>query len=346
MPPHSDKIQARAYTDRHGKTRWRVRLGKLQRDVPPPSHPDHKMRVAKAIVDMEVPKSPHARFTLAWLISDYQLMNDEWAALGDKTRKDKSALMNRMIRAWGKYDIRTLKPSDLIKKMDEVKAAATHNRMKTIWSQILSHAKKRGYVKEDISEHLERRKRATKHTHIWTFEEQQKYCAYWASGTRQRLVYDLMVETCQSCADVASMGLRIDDDGFLGGSRSKTHEAFSVTVSPELTAQLQGKQNQKAYVINSYGDPYTQRGLHNALSKWINQAGLPDRCTPHGLRGLGLTIYAENNATEKELMTIGGFKNSSEVKIYIRAANNRKLAKSAYRKKVAGNLANNYGEPS
>lgn len=336
MPPRSNNPKAKAYTDRHGKTRWRVRMGKLQRDVPPPSDPSHRARVAKAILEMEIPASPYEDYSLSWLIADYQAENNDWKSLGDKTRKDKAALMARMEGAWGHMDVRALKPTSLVRMMDGVKADTTHNRMKTLWSQLLTHGKRRGYLKEDVSEHIERRKRVTKHTHIWTAAEQAKYCARWAVGTRQRLVYDLMVETCQSCADVSHMSAKVEG-GFMDGNRKKTRGKFSVNISPELEAVLATKQNQKAYVLNGYSRPYSERGLHNALSKWIDEAGLPKDCTPHGLRGVGLTMYAENGATEKELMTIGGFKNSSEVKIYIRAANRRKLAKSAYDKKVAGN---------
>jgi site-specific recombinase XerD len=314
--------------------------------VPPPNHPDHRARVAAAVVDMEGKRSPHARYSLSWVIADWQATSPAWRSLGPKTRKDKAALLKRMEKPWGKYDMRTLDGPALTALMDTVKADATHNRMKTLWHQLFKHMQKRGWVSHDPTDAIERRKWKTSHTHIWTAAERKTYCDYWPIGTKQRAAYHLMFDTRQSCADAAYMGRRMVEDGFLTEERRKTGGRFTVRLTGDLERAVEPFSSLTTYLLTQSGKPYSERGLHNAMSKWIGEAGLPDRCTPHGLRGAGLTEDAEAGATEKELMNIGGFENSSEVKIYIREANRRTLATRTYERHKAANRGEHGGEPT
>lgn len=331
----SSNTSARPYRDRHGKTRWRVRVGKQQRNVPPPNHPDHRAMVAAAILDMEKKRTPHGRNTLSWVVANYTATSPAWRALGDKTKKDKSALFRRMEKAWGKYDLTTLPAVKLAELMDGVEADATHNRMLTLWRQLFAHMKKRGWRKDDPSAGIERRKWTVEHTHIWTDQELDAYRRRWPLGSKQRAAFHLMFDTRQACADAAHMGRRMEDDGLIKGRRVKTRGQYTVSISDDLEAAIAPFRSLTTYLLTHKGESYSERGLHNAMSDWIEAAGLPKACTPHGLRGAGLTRDAEAGATEKELMETGGFQNTSEVKIYIREADRRKLAETVARKRSA-----------
>lgn len=294
---------------------------------------------------MEGKRSPYPRYSLAWVIADWQATSPTWRNLGPKAKKDKAALLKRMQKPWGKYDMRTLDGPALVRLMDAVKADATHNRMKTLWNQLFNHMKKRGWVSYNPSEAIERRKWKTKHTHIWTDAERAQYCERWPIGSKQRAAFHLMFDTRQACADAAHMGLRMASGGFLSGERVKTNGRFTVRISDDLKEAVRPFRSLSTYLLTVEGKPYSERGLHNAMSDWISEAGLPDRCTPHGLRGAGLTQDAENGATEKELMNIGGFENSSEVKIYIREANRRRLANRTHERRLAASRGELSGEP-
>jgi len=67
----------------------------------------------------------------------------------------------------------------------------------------------------------------------------------------------------------------------------------------------------------------------------IVAAGLPDRCSSHGLRKAASRRLAEAGCTEKEIQAITGHVSLAEVARYTRAANQKKLARSAVRKLTA-----------
>jgi len=345
MPRHSNNIKARSYTDRHGRTRWRVRVGKSQRNVPPPSAPDHLAKIAAAVLDMTPSEAVSAKYTLSWMVADYQASSPVWRAHGPKTRKDKSALLKRMEDKWGIFDMRTLTEEKLSELMDAVKSPATHNRMKTLWSQMFDHMKKRGWRKDNPSKAIERRKWKVTHTHIWTDAERAQYCEKWPVGSKPRAAYHLMFDTRQACADAAHMAFRMESQGVLRGDRVKTGGTYTIVISDDMEAAIAPFRSLSAYLLTSQGKPYSERGLHNYMSKWIGEAGLPSRCTPHGLRGAGLTKDAEAGATESELMNTGGFENSSEVKIYTREASRVKLAKATAKRRKAVHRKTKGGTP-
>jgi len=278
MPPRSRKIEARPYKDRHGKTRWRVRVGKQQRNVPPPSAPNHRIKMAQAVAEMEAKKSPYATYSLSWVIADYQATSPYWKKeIGEKTRKDKGGLMRRMEKVWGQYDMRNLTEAALVKLMDTVPAGATHNRMKTIWNQLFNHMKRRKWRMDNPADAIERRNWKKKHTHIWTDAERKMYCDHWPLGTKQRLAYHLMFDTRQASVDAGKMSYTMVTDGFLEWVREKTQARFTVVVTDDLRAAYAPFKSLTTFMLTEQGKPYSKRGIHNAISKWIAEAGLPDR---------------------------------------------------------------------
>jgi len=313
---------------RHGKTRLRFRRKSFQRWLPDLAADDFEDKYAQAMKDYGSQKSPHSKNSLSWLINDYTQNSPEFKSLGAKTRKDKLALFARMQKAWGGNDIRNLSRPVLVKLMDSIEAPATHNRVLTILRQIFAHALDRGYVRGNIALTIPKRRTKTKTTHAWTFSERQKFEEYWPTGSRERLAYALMFYTCQGSADASKMGRHMERDNRIEGRRVKTGVAFHAPISLELETELSHWRNQLVYILTAEGKPFTERGFHNWFSRAIDQACLPNICTPHGLRGAGCTELAENGATAKEIMAYAGFETMSEAQKYVRSANKKKLADS------------------
>ena len=59
------------------------------------------------------------------------------------------------------------------------------------------------------------------------------------------------------------------------------------------------------------------------------RAGLPKRCSIHGLRKGGARRLAEAGASTKEIMSITGYKTYGEVQRYVDAADEAQLARQA-----------------
>ncbi len=80
--------------------------------------------------------------------------------------------------------------------------------------------------------------------------------------------------------------------------------------------------------MTEFGKPFTAAGFGNWFRKRCDEAGLK-HCSAHGLRKAGVTIGADNGATEHQLMAIYGWESPKQAALYTRKANRKKLAGAA-----------------
>jgi integrase len=70
-----------------------------------------------------------------------------------------------------------------------------------------------------------------------------------------------------------------------------------------------------------------------SFSQWLvkarKAAKLPDECVPHGLRKVAATNLAEAGASEFMLMSVMGWTNPSQAKVYTEKARRKSMAKKA-----------------
>ena len=75
--------------------------------------------------------------------------------------------------------------------------------------------------------------------------------------------------------------------------------------------------------------PFSSKGVGNFMAARIGKAGLPDRCVTHGLRKAAARRLAGPDCSANEIASITGNASLEEVARYTRAAEQRKLARSA-----------------
>jgi len=68
------------------------------------------------------------------------------------------------------------------------------------------------------------------------------------------------------------------------------------------------------------------------VSDAIREAGLPQRCVPHGLKKAAARRLAEAGCSTSEIMAITGHKTPAEVECYTRAAEQERLARQAIKR--------------
>ena len=85
----------------------------------------------------------------------------------------------------------------------------------------------------------------------------------------------------------------------------------------------------KKWLVGSRGGSFTDQGLTDWFSAEIAKAGLPARCTPHGLRKRCLTDMAERGCTIHEIMSVSGHLTMKEVERYTRMADRARNARAA-----------------
>jgi len=74
------------------------------------------------------------------------------------------------------------------------------------------------------------------------------------------------------------------------------------------------------------------KGFGNMMSDAIREAGLPQRCKPHGLRKAAARRLAEAGCSATEIIAIIGYKTLAEVERYTRAAEQEQLARRAIKR--------------
>lgn len=178
--------------------------------------------------------------------------------------------------------------------------------------------------------------------HTWTEDEIDQYEKFWPRGTMQRTAFDLLLYTGQRSADVRQMkpvaitpyGVNVVAE-FVDGvdvKQQKTKSFLTVPITDEIKKSLSTIQPDANFLVEtSFGNPFTEKGFSNYISKAATKAGLP-HCSAHGLRKSASTRLADAGCTEAEIMAITGHKTSREVSRYTRAANQRKLAQQAMQK--------------
>ncbi|MGJ8589591.1 MAG: tyrosine-type recombinase/integrase [Yoonia sp.] len=90
----------------------------------------------------------------------------------------------------------------------------------------------------------------------------------------------------------------------------------------------------ETYLVTEYGKPFSIKGLGNKFRDWCDEAGLPQRCSMHGLRKAGAVAMAESGSTPHDIMAVTGHRTLSEVQRYTEEAKRTKLAKQEFERRA------------
>jgi integrase len=169
--------------------------------------------------------------------------------------------------------------------------------------------------------------------HTWTVDEVGQFEKRHPIGTKARLALALLAFTGQRRSDVTRFGRQHTRNGEITFTQFKGRKRNPKLLTLPILSMLQevidaSPCGDLAFLVNDLGRPFTDAGFGNKFREWCDQAGL-HHCTAHGLRKAGATIAADNGATEFQLMAIFGWSSLKMAEKYTRAANQKKLARSA-----------------
>lgn len=163
--------------------------------------------------------------------------------------------------------------------------------------------------------------------HTWTEEEIETYAAHHAPGTRARRALALLLFTAQRRSDVIVMGRQHIRSGRLVMRQQKTGVLIDIPIHPELQAVLDATSaNNLTFLTTAHGKPFTAAGFGNWFRECCVAAGLPKRCSAHGLRKAASRRLAEAGCTPSEIGAITGHTTLKEIERYTAAADRRHLA--------------------
>ena len=326
-----------AFRDRAGRMRYYFR--RLGKRTPLPGLPgsDEFMRVYSTLLSAPskaVPQRPVvAPKTFAALAIRYY-SPPQYLALSATSRNNYRRVIDGFLEEHGHRRVNQMKREHVdvvIGKLASKPGAGIVllKRMRTL----VRYAMALGWTDRDPTAGVKGYK--SKEIHTWTEREIDIFEARWPEGTRERLAFALLLYTGQRGSDVHHMTWADIVQGAIRVAQQKTAAKLTIPIHDTLDRTLEiTNRDQGTILITAYGQPFSVKGFGNMVSAAIHEAGLPDRCKPHGLREAAARRLAEAGCSASEIAAITGRKTLAEVERYTRAADQVRLARQAIRKQI------------
>jgi integrase len=182
--------------------------------------------------------------------------------------------------------------------------------------------------------------------HTWTLEEIEQYRARHPVGTMARLALELLLTATARRGDGIALGRQHVRNGWLVYTQEKNRKRKPMTVEIPIPASLAAAIEARpsppdslTFLTNEWGRPFGKKSFNTQFRKWCNEAGLPERCVPHGLRKGGATLMGNSGCTVHEIAAVTGHRTLKEVQRYTEAYDRKQAAVRAQAKVAnAGNV--------
>jgi integrase len=163
----------------------------------------------------------------------------------------------------------------------------------------------------------------------WSDEDLDAFEAAYSHGTRQRLIYEVLLCTGLRVGDAARVGKQHVKDGVLRLKTEKTRTPVALRVLPRLTHALavgpKGLDTELAWItLKRTGKAMDKNYLGRMFGEACRKIGL-DR-SAHGLRKAAARRYIEAGARPEQLKAIFGWETSAMVDKYTKKFNRAKVA--------------------
>mgnify|MGYP000849573927 FL=1 len=206
---------------------------------------------------------------------------------------------------------------------------SSHNRLLSLLRRLLNHAVVLEWIDVSPLQVFKKRKLGRGYA-TWTEEHIAAYEATWPVGTIQRTAFDLLVWTGQRSADARVMGWHQIEGDRIVLAQSKTENPVSIPICAPLAESLATvPSDQPFFLVSKTCKPFTTSMFSHLMSAAIDAAGLPTRCTPHGLRKAACRRLADAECSALEIMAVSGHRSLREAQRYVEEANQKRLANSA-----------------
>jgi len=345
---------AGSYKDRHGKTRWRFRIGK--RTVQLPGSPAESRAFREAylaavegrpapkpaeVIPLPTAEKPQS-FKAAWRLLRSE--DPEWKALGPDIKEAQTRIAERFLTmpvaegeelTFGQVEVAFLKRKHvkaLLARRSETPHAAAH--LLRVIRKLVMVALDQEWVENDPTYRIKYRP-AYKGWKAWPDEMLDKFEEHWPIGTTPRLVYSLALYFGHRRSDVSKVKPSDLEETSHNVVQQKTGKALTLPIHPNLRDALRAINDlpEREFVaMTAWGKPFSPKGLTVRMRHWTKAAGIPPGYTLHGLRKTLGKALAEHAATTRQLMDVLGHDNIEHAELYSREAEQKKMAAAAMEK--------------
>ncbi|MDB5663196.1 MAG: hypothetical protein JWN59_1534 [Sphingomonas bacterium] len=322
-----------AFSDRHGKARHYFRKPVYKRVALPrlpgssefmEAYQASLSGIAPEVTSRAKPGTFHSLITAYYSSTDFR-------TLSDSTKATYRGIIEGFREKHGDKRIASIEPHHVRALLDgKADTPSAANNLLRMIRMLMKFAMERGLRRDDPRANVRKVRIRTTGFHSWTEEEIADFEAHHALGTRARLAMALLLYAAQRRSDVVKMGRQHVRDGMIAVTQQKTKTPLRIPIHPELRRVLDSSgTGNMTFLVTAFGKPFAPAGFTNWFRDMVREAGLPDACSPHGLRKAASRRLAEAGCTANQIMAITGHKSLKEVVVYTAAGNQEHLVKSA-----------------
>lgn len=326
------------FRDRHGKIRRYFRKRGSKRVTLPGQPGSAEFMVAyQAALSDEAPRPPvetKRRAPPGTVTAElpHYYSSSAFAGLAAETQRTKKSILDRFERQNGDKRVAKLEQQHLQEMMaTKVKTPAAARNFIKAMRGFLDWCVSTNLRKDNPAIGVKRFKMKSGGYRSWEDERIEQYRAHHQIGSRARVALELLLNIGPRRSDVVRLGHQHLRGGEFSFRTQKTKTLVEgIPLLPELAEALAALPKKSlTFLETEYGKPFTAAGFGNWFRDMSNEAGIPVGYSAHGLRKASATRLAESGATEHQLMAWFGWTTLREPERYTKAANNRKLARSA-----------------
>jgi integrase len=227
-----------------------------------------------------------------------------------------------------------------VKLLGQLKPHARRNWLKTMRG-LLDFAVSERFIANNPATGLKMKVPSSEGHYAWSEHDIAQYEARHPIGTKARLALGLLLYTAQRRGDVIRMGRQHIRDGYLHIVQEKTGTPLQLPVRSELQAIFDATpSNHLTFLVTKSGGPYSGTDFSEFFRTQCDAAGLPKKCSAHGLRKAAARRLAESGASTHQIAAWTGHKTLVEVQRYTKAADQARLAREAIEHKPNVAVAN------
>ena len=258
--------------------------------------------------------------SVAAVVAEYLDSQKFFGSKKPGTQRMRRGILERFRAAYGDRPFPLLPPEWIEALLDAKPPHAARSWLVTLRS-LCRFAIKRGYRRDDPTANIKLASVKSDGFHTWTDDEIEQFEAHYPIGSKPRLALALLLYTIQRRSDVVKMGRQHIRDGVLRVTQSKTNKKLVLPVRPELKAVLDATLSEHlTFLVTATGKPYGANHFSETFREWCDAAGLPKRCSAHGLRKAGCRMLAERGCSASEIAAWSGHDTLREVERYTKRA--------------------------
>ena len=276
--------------------------------------------------------------SVAAVVAEYFDSQSFFTSKSPGTQRMRRGILERFRARYGDRPFALL-PAEWIELLLDEKPPHAARSWRATLRSLCQFAVKRRYLRADPTANIKLASVKSDGFHCWTDAEIAQFEAHYPIGTKPRLALALLLHSAQRRSDVVRMGrqhIRETPDGpALYVKQRKTGVELLIPIHPELAAVLDATPSEHlTFLVTATGKPYGDNHFSRKFREWCDAAGLPKRCSAHGLRKAACRRDAENGCSGNEIMAHSGHGSMKELIRYTKAADQTRLARNALAKAI------------